>query len=97
MEWWQALILGVVQGLTEFFPISSSGHLELVPWLLVCGDLGGEEVGTAFDASMPVGTGGAVVFATRRQLRSLVREGSRYHYAGRSERARRSAGRLAWL
>ena len=34
MTWYQALILGVVQGASEFLPISSSAHLVLVPWLL---------------------------------------------------------------
>jgi len=54
-------------------------------------------VGTAFDASLHLGTLVAVVFATRRQLWSLVREGARYPFAGRSERASHSTGRLAWL
>ena len=34
MEWYEALILGIIQGLTEFLPISSSGHLEIASFLL---------------------------------------------------------------
>ena len=34
MEWWQAIILGIVQGLTEFLPVSSSGHLMIFKEIL---------------------------------------------------------------
>jgi len=34
MSWWEALILGIVQGLTEFLPVSSSGHIELAQKIL---------------------------------------------------------------
>ena len=34
MEWYEALILGIIQGLTEFLPISSSGHLEIGSYIL---------------------------------------------------------------
>ena len=54
----QAFILGMVQGLAEFLPISSSGHLIVVPWLL-----GWPEHGLSFDVALHVGTLVAVVLA----------------------------------
>ncbi len=64
---WQALVLGIVQGATEFLPISSSGHLVLVPWLL-----GWENHGLAFDAMLHLGTLTAVVAFFWDDLRGLV-------------------------
>lgn len=51
MPIYQAVILGILQGLTEFLPISSSGHLTLVPWLL-----GWPEHGLTFDVALHGGT-----------------------------------------
>lgn len=56
MDILQAIFLGIVQGLTEFIPISSSAHLIIVPWLL-----GWREPGLAFDAALHLGTLLAVV------------------------------------
>ncbi len=56
MDLFQALILGLVQGLTEFIPVSSSAHLIIVPWLL-----GWRDPGLAFDAALHLGTLLAVV------------------------------------
>src|SRR5690242_3262313 len=52
----EALVLGIVQGLSEFLPISSSGHLILVPWLLGWGTNS-----VAFDVSLHIGTTAAVL------------------------------------
>src|SRR5260370_12936138 len=49
---YQAIVLGIVQGLAEFLPVSSSGHLILVPWLLKWQ----EDPGLAFDVVLHLGT-----------------------------------------
>ena len=97
MSWWQALVLGVVQGLTEFFPVSSSGHLELVPWLFNWDDFSSEMVGTAFDAALHLGTLMAILVAVRHELQALVVAGVRYPFLRREARRVSAEGRLAWL
>lgn len=56
MPIYQAIVLGIVQGLTEFLPISSTGHLVLFPWLL-----GWKVPGLTFDVALHAGTLLAVV------------------------------------
>ena len=51
MPIFQAIILGIVQGLTEFLPVSSSGHLIVLPWLL-----GWKDPGLTFDVALHAGT-----------------------------------------
>lgn len=55
---WRAAALGALQGLGEFLPISSSGHLIVVPWLL-----GWPDQSLAFDVALHLGTLAAVVYA----------------------------------
>ena len=65
----QALLLGVVQGLTEFLPISSSGHLILVPWLLDFHYLEQHpEFNKTFDVALHAGTLVAVLVYFRKEL-----------------------------
>ncbi len=58
MTTFQAIVLGIVQGLGEFLPISSSAHLVVTPWLL-----GWPDPGLAFDVALHVGTLAAVLYA----------------------------------
>jgi undecaprenyl-diphosphatase len=58
MTWIQAAVLGMLQGLGEFLPISSSGHLIVVPWLL-----GWADQSLAFDVALHLGTLAAVLYA----------------------------------
>ena len=64
----QAIVLALVQGLSEFLPISSSGHLVLVPYLL-----GWPDQGLAFDVAIHVGTLLAVVAYFRREIAAMAR------------------------
>jgi len=63
----QALILGAVQGLTEFLPVSSSAHLVLVPWLF-----GWNDPGLAFDVALHLGSLLALLIYYWRQWLSMV-------------------------
>jgi undecaprenyl-diphosphatase len=63
----QAVILAAVQGITEFLPISSSGHLILVPYFL-----GWKDQGLAFDIATNTGTLLAIVAYFHRDLRDLI-------------------------
>jgi undecaprenyl-diphosphatase len=70
---WQALVLGVVQGLTELLPISSSGHLILVPWLFDWTYLEQHpDFNKTFDVALHLGTLVAVVLYFRHEVVELV-------------------------
>jgi undecaprenyl-diphosphatase len=67
----QALVMGIVQGLTEFLPVSSSGHLILVPWLLGWDDR--FITSLAFSVMLHLGTLGALLVYFARDWMRLVR------------------------
>ncbi len=90
-----AIVLGLVQGLSEFLPISSSGHLLLVPWLFDWHDLEDASIKKAFDVSLHLGTLVAVVGYFRRDLIVYVREGLRL--VAQRQRPTTVEGRTAWL
>jgi undecaprenyl-diphosphatase len=62
-----ALLYGVIQGLSEFLPVSSSGHLALLPYLMAFKD-----PGVAFDLCMHVGTAGAVLLYFRAEVGGIL-------------------------
>ncbi|MER6012374.1 undecaprenyl-diphosphate phosphatase [Streptomyces bluensis] len=72
MSWFESLILGLVQGLTEFLPISSSAHLRLTAAFS-----GWEDPGAAFTAITQIGTEAAVLIYFRKDIVNIISAWSR--------------------
>ncbi|MBF0357752.1 MAG: undecaprenyl-diphosphate phosphatase [Magnetococcales bacterium] len=66
MEWLHAVFLGLIQGITEFLPISSSGHLIILPY-----QLGWQDQGLIFDVAVNSGTLVALLIYFRRDVKDL--------------------------
>lgn len=87
MDWLQVIVLALVQGLTEFLPVSSSAHLILVPVLT-----NWEDQGLAFDVALHLGSLSAVVLYFRRDLLNMTISWTR----SVTHRQMDSDARLAW-
>lgn len=92
MNFLQPLILGLVQGLGEFLPISSSGHLIVTSWLFAW-----QDQGLAFDVALHWGTLIAVVIYFRRDFASLVKSFWASLWPSQRSFATDFNQRLAWL
>jgi undecaprenyl-diphosphatase len=92
MHTWEALILGFIQGLTEFLPISSSAHIRVVGGLLPMGS----EPGAAFTAIIQIGTELAVLLYFRREIWAIVSSWCRSLATNRGRPLDQHA-RMGWL
>ena len=90
-----AIVLGIVQGLTEFLPISSSGHLVIVPWIFGWNDYDSQATAKAFDTALHLGTLAAVLIYLRKDLIVYITQGSQLIFSRRQQPT--SAGQRAWL
>ena len=90
-----AIVLGIVQGLTEFLPISSSGHLVIVPWIFGWNDYDSQATAKAFDTALHLGTLAAVLIYLRKDLIVYVTQGVQLIF-NRKQPATQS-GQRAWL
>jgi undecaprenyl-diphosphatase len=86
----QAIVLGIVQGLTEFLPISSSAHVIIIPWIF-----GWDDGGLTFDVALHVGTLAAVVIFFFKDWVQIVCQGFGLN-VGRDTALSKNRG-LLWL
>ena len=86
----QVIILAIVQGLTEFLPISSSAHLALAPWLL-----GWEDPGLAFDIALHLGTLASVLLYFFKDWVQVAAQGLGIGYGDDADLARNRS--LLWM
>lgn len=80
----QAIIYGIVQGITEFLPVSSTAHLTLLPWIA-----GWNDPGLAFDVALHLGTAAAVILFFIKDWVSLIKSGFSSPHS--------KEGRLFWM
>jgi len=80
----QAVIYGIVQGIAEFLPISSTAHLALLPWLF-----GWNDPGVVFDVALHLGTAAAVILLFFKDWLRLIKAGL--------TKPKTEDGRLFWL
>lgn len=92
MELFQAFILGMVQGLGEFLPISSSGHLIIVPWLFKWND-----PGLAFDVALHWGTLLALLIYFYKDIWSIIKGFWRSLFKSTRDLQNNIYQKLAWL
>jgi undecaprenyl-diphosphatase len=89
MGWFEAVVLGLVQGLTEFLPVSSSAHLRIVGTAF-----GWDDPGAAFTAITQIGTEAAVVLYFRRDIARII---SAWVLSLVGKRKNDPDARLGWL
>jgi len=92
---WLVLLLAVVQGITEFLPVSSSGHLVLIESLFGVREAGGTG-GVLFEISVHVGTLAAVLLVYREKVRGLVTGACRFLSSGFGD-AREEAAYIGYM
>src|SRR5574344_1063649 len=87
MEIYQAIILGMVQGLTELLPISSSAHLTIIPWIF-----NWSLIPPSFDVALHFGTLLAIIIYFCKDWADLIKGGANYVF----KKEKTVQGRMFW-